>query len=165
MSVDGPTTPLQLTQLKAAILAVRHSAQGALPAAGRRTILTPDTTPQHPPTPMPRRAAGVTSQFLIDGVSGRLATAATPGGELTHVELRIGKHGGTLAGLTDALSTAITTALHAGAPTATFIDALRHTRYDPAGTTNDPDLPYATSLGDYLAQRLHHNHPDPAQRP
>lgn len=115
-------------------------------------------------TPTPRRTAGVTSQFVIDDVSGRLVTAAEPNGKLSHVDLRTGKHGSTLAGLTDALSTAITTGLHAGVPAAVFIDVLRHTRYVPAGATGDPNVPYATSLGDYLAQRLHHNHPDQAER-
>ncbi|MEW2385543.1 hypothetical protein AB0873_26120 [Micromonospora sp. NPDC047707] len=107
---------------------------------------------------------GVSSQFVIGGVPGRLVTAAAPNGKLTHVDLRAGKHGSTLAGLTDALSTAITTGLHAGAPATVFVDALRHTRYVPAGATGDPDVPYATSLGDYLAQRLHHDHADTAQR-
>ncbi|WP_091329984.1 TSCPD domain-containing protein [Micromonospora aurantiaca (nom. illeg.)] len=106
----------------------------------------------------------MTSTFVIDGVPGRLATIATSNGEVAHVDLRAGTHNSTLAGLTDALSTAITTALRAGAPPA-FVDAFRRTRYVPAGATGDPHVPYATSLGDYLAQRLHHNHPDGQQRP
>ncbi|KAB1128482.1 hypothetical protein F6X68_31415 [Micromonospora sp. AMSO12t] len=106
----------------------------------------------------------MTSTFVIDGVPGRLATTATSNGELGHVDLRAGTHNSTLAGLTDALSCAITTALRAGAPPATFVDAFRRTHYVPAGTTGDPDVPYATSLGDYLAQRLHHNHLDGAER-
>ncbi|MFI7331769.1 TSCPD domain-containing protein [Micromonospora aurantiaca (nom. illeg.)] len=100
------------------------------------------------------------SEFVVDGIPGRLVTAAGPDGRLTHVDLAIGKHGSTLAGLTDALSTAITTGLRAGAPLAEFVNELRHTRYAPAGATGDPDVPHTTSLGDYLAQRLHHNHPD-----
>ncbi|TWJ20890.1 hypothetical protein JD76_00990 [Micromonospora endolithica] len=92
-------------------------------------------------------------------------TAATASGALTHVDLRVGKHGSTLAGLTDALYTAITTGLHGGAPAAVFVDELRHTRYVPAGTTKDPDLPHATSLGDYLAQHLHLNHSQRTERP
>ncbi|MEU0156488.1 TSCPD domain-containing protein [Micromonospora fulviviridis] len=114
---------------------------------------------------MPQRAAGVTRQFMIDGVPGRLMTAAAASGALTHVDLRMGKHGSTLAGLTDALSTAITTGLRGGTPTAVFVDELRHTRYVPAGPTSDPDLPHATSLGDYLAQHLRLNHPQPVERP
>lgn len=115
--------------------------------------------------PTSRRTTEVTSTFVIDGVPGRLATTATPSGELGHVDLRAGIDGSTLAGLTDALSSAITIALRAGAPAAAFADAFRRTHYVPAGTTGDPDVPYATSLGDYLAQRLHHNHPDRPQRP
>ncbi|WP_189041419.1 TSCPD domain-containing protein [Micromonospora sonchi] len=107
----------------------------------------------------------MTSTFVIDGVPGQLATTATPSGEVGRVDLRAGTRGSTLAGLTDALSSAITTALRAGAPPATFIDSFRRTHYVPAGTTSDPDVPYATSLGDYLAQRLHYNHPDGPERP
>ncbi|MFI6163104.1 hypothetical protein ACIA59_24520 [Micromonospora haikouensis] len=105
------------------------------------------------------------STFVIDGVPGRLVTAVASSGEVGHVDLRAGSHGSTLAGLTDALSSAITLALRAGAPPAAFVDAFRRTHYVPAGTTGDPDVPYATSLGDYLAQRLHHDHPDGAERP
>ncbi|MEU2610249.1 hypothetical protein ABZ570_01475 [Micromonospora sp. NPDC007271] len=35
-----------------------------------------------------------------------------------------------------------------------FVAELRHTRYAPAGRTGDPEVPEATSLGDYLARRL-----------
>ncbi len=115
--------------------------------------------------PTSRRTTEVTSTFVIDGVPGRLTTAVAPSGELCHVDLRAGTHGSTLAGLTDALSTAITTALRAGAPPTVFVDAFRRTHYVPAGTTGDPDVPYATSLGDYLAQRLQHNQPDGPERP
>ncbi|MEU9507781.1 hypothetical protein AB0D32_16060 [Micromonospora sp. NPDC048170] len=90
---------------------------------------------------------------------------ATSNGELGHVDLRAGTHNSTLAGLTDALSSAITTALRAGAPPATFVDAFRRNHYIPAGKTGDPDVRHATSLGDYLAPRLHHNHLDGAERP
>ncbi|MFV2104685.1 hypothetical protein [Micromonospora sp. LOL_024] len=116
-------------------------------------------------TTVPRRAAGVTSQFMIDGVPGHLMTAAAASGALTHVDLRVGKHGSTLAGLTNALATAITTGLRGGTPAVVFVDELRHTRYVPAGATNDPDLPHATSLGDYLAQHLHLHDPQWTERP
>ncbi|RKF23628.1 hypothetical protein [Micromonospora globbae] len=102
-----------------------------------------------------RRYAGTAVDFVLDGTAGRLVTAASAG-RLTHVELRVGKHGSTLAGLTEALSTAITTGLQAGAPLPEFVTELRHTHYVPSGATTDPDVPQATSLSDYLAHRLHH---------
>ncbi|MDG4795117.1 hypothetical protein [Micromonospora sp. WMMD1082] len=111
-------------------------------------------SPPRPPTT--RRATGVTSQFVVTGVSGRLVTAAEPGGRLTYVDLRAGTHGATLAGLTDAPSTAITTGLHAGVPAAVFIDALRHPHRAGCATGN-PGVPHVTSLSDCLAQPLHHH--------
>ncbi|MGC5054964.1 hypothetical protein ACLQ2S_26370 [Micromonospora sp. DT48] len=107
----------------------------------------------------------MTSTFVIDDVPGRLATTATSNGEVGHVDLRAGTHNSTLAGLTDALSTAITTALRAGAPPTALVDVFRRTRYVPAGATGDPHVPWTTSLTDHLAQRLHHNHPDGPERP
>ncbi|MEV0003405.1 hypothetical protein AB0H28_14110 [Micromonospora sp. NPDC050980] len=125
-----------------------------------------DDTPQRR---APRRYTGTTTDFVLDGTTGRLTTA-TSFGSLTHVELRVGKHGSTLAGLTEALSTAITTGLQAGAPLPEFVAPLRHTHYIPCGATTDPDVPHATSLSDYLAHRLHQQHthtapphPDAAQ--
>ncbi|MDG4795480.1 hypothetical protein [Micromonospora sp. WMMD1082] len=56
-------------------------------------------SPSPPRPPTTRRATGVTSQFMLTGVSGRLATAAEPGGRLTYVDLRAGMHGAMLAGL------------------------------------------------------------------
>lgn len=115
--------------------------------------------------PAPQRAAGVTTEFVVDGTPGRLVTAAGPDGQLAHVDLSVGKHGSTLAGLTDALCTALTAGLRAGAPLSDFVDELRHTRCAPAGVTGDPEVPHATSLGDYLAQRLRQDYEGAAERP
>jgi ribonucleoside-diphosphate reductase alpha chain len=35
-----------------------------------------------------------------------------------------------------------------------FVAELANTRFAPAGRTDDPDLPYATSITDYVARRL-----------
>ncbi|MER7330762.1 MULTISPECIES: hypothetical protein [unclassified Micromonospora] len=103
--------------------------------------------------PAPRRTAGTTTEFVLGGTPGRLVVTAAAD-RSAHVSLHVGKHGSTLAGLTDAMSTAITVGLHAGAPVSEFVAELRHTRYAPAGRTGDPEVPEATSLGDYLASRL-----------
>ncbi|WP_147456988.1 hypothetical protein [Micromonospora pisi] len=79
-----------------------------------------------------RRHIGTSHDFVLEGIPGRLVTAAACD-RLTHVELRVGKHGSTLAGMADALSTAITTALQAGAPLPEFVAELRNTRHVPSG--------------------------------
>ncbi|MEU5945949.1 hypothetical protein ABZ793_10350 [Micromonospora sp. NPDC047465] len=103
--------------------------------------------------PAPRRTAGTTTEFVLDGTPGRLVITAAADRSV-HVSLHVDKHGSTLAGLTDALSTAITVGLHAGAPVSEFVAELRQTRDAPAGRTGDPEVPEATSLSDYLASRL-----------
>ncbi|TDC43507.1 hypothetical protein [Micromonospora sp. KC213] len=67
---------------------------------------------------------------MLDGIPGRLVTASSAG-RLTHVDLRVGKHGSTLAGLTETLSTTITTGLQARMPCPGFMTELRHTHYVP----------------------------------
>ncbi|MFD6563064.1 hypothetical protein [Micromonospora profundi] len=107
----------------------------------------------NPPRRAARRYTGTTTDFVLDGTSGRLIMT-TSSDQLTHIDLRVDKHGSTLAGLTEALSTAITTGLQAGAPLPEFVAPLRRTHFAPSGATTDPDVPHASSLSDYLAHRL-----------
>ena len=68
--------------------------------------------------------------------------------------ITVAKQGSTLAGLCDALAVAVSLGLQHGVPLALFVRHLAHTRFAPAGRTDDPQLPTATSLVDYIFQRL-----------
>jgi ribonucleoside-diphosphate reductase alpha chain len=70
------------------------------------------------------------------------------------VTLRFGKHGSTLAGLTDALGQAISIGLQAGVPIEEYVSAFAGTEFAPAGRTDDPELPLTTSVLDYVGRRL-----------
>ena len=72
------------------------------------------------------------------------------------------KQGSTLRGMTDALAIAISIGLQHGAPLETYIAKFAGMRFDPAGATDDPDIPTATSIIDYIARRLGVDYP---QRP
>jgi ribonucleoside-diphosphate reductase alpha chain len=74
---------------------------------------------------------GLTVDFLIDGTAGAMTTGHTPDGQLCRVDLRAGVHGSELAGLADALATAITLGLQHGAPPAAYVDALLRLKLDP----------------------------------
>ncbi|WP_329109498.1 hypothetical protein OG792_12095 [Micromonospora sp. NBC_01699] len=113
---------------------------------------------------VPRRRQGVTVGFVVDGTEGHLVTAALPDGRLSDVLLSVDKQGSTLAGMTEALSLALTTGLRAGAPLSAYVEELRVTRYPPAGPTDDPDIPRTTSLGDYLVRRLDVDYPAGVRR-
>jgi ribonucleoside-diphosphate reductase alpha chain len=97
---------------------------------------------------------GYTLSFSVGTTEGTLTTATDPDGHLHDVFLRVGKQGSTTAGLADALATTVTVALHHGVPLSALTNELTNTHYAPAGPTNDPDLPQATSLTDYLSRRL-----------
>ncbi|MGW4467110.1 TSCPD domain-containing protein [Micromonospora sp. NBC_01796] len=110
--------------------------------------------------PVPRRRSGATVGFVVDGTEGHLVTAALADGRLSDVHLSVDKQGSTLGGMADALSIALTTGLRAGAPLSAFVEQLRVTSYPPAGPTDDPDIPRATSLGDYVVRRLDLDYPN-----
>jgi hypothetical protein len=106
------------------------------------------------PNPVEQRL-GRTTAFTIGDLTGILTT--TPAGEdtiATTFDLRVGKHGSTLAGLTDALAAAASLALQHGTPLEEITDAWQQTRFVPNGTTDDLDIPDTTSLADYVARRL-----------
>ena len=78
---------------------------------------------------------------MIDGYAGHLTTAGAPDGSPVEVMLRFGKHGSTLAGLTDALGPAISVGLQAGVPMDEHVAAFAGTEFVPAGRTDDPEWP------------------------
>jgi hypothetical protein len=103
----------------------------------------------------PRRRAGHTTAFQIEDLTGTLTVALSDDDPTAAtVDLRVGKHGSTLAGLTEALATAASLALQHGTPLAEITDAWQQTRFAPHGATDDPDIPDTTSLADYVARRL-----------
>lgn len=103
---------------------------------------------------VPRMRAGYTVGFRVGGEPATLTATAMPDGHLGEVALRVGKHGSTLAGMTDAFSTAVSVALGHGAPLGVLADELRGTRFGPAGHTDDDEIGPASSIVDYLARRL-----------
>jgi hypothetical protein len=121
-------------------------------AAGRRSANSTDQGL--------RRRLGHTIDFQIGDLTGTLTTAISGHDTTaTSFHLRVGRHGSTLAGLTDALGTAACLAWRHGAPRAEITDAWQQTRFAPHGATDDPEIPDTSSLADYVARRLHLDHP------
>jgi len=54
----------------------------------------------------------------------------------------------------DSFATAVSLALQYGVPLQTLVDKFAHTRYEPAGYTNNPDIPIAKSISDYIFRYL-----------
>jgi ribonucleoside-diphosphate reductase alpha chain len=64
------------------------------------------------------------------------------------------KQGSTVSGLMDAFATSISIALQYGVPLATLVDKFSHLRFEPAGFTNNPKIPMAKSVMDYIFRWL-----------
>ncbi|MFF5079428.1 hypothetical protein ACFY36_20415 [Actinoplanes sp. NPDC000266] len=103
----------------------------------------------------------VTRSFHLGDATGTLTVAGHGDGTLAEIGLRVGKHGSTIAGLSEAVATAASLALQQGAPFAELAAQWQGMRFDPAGPTSDPDIRHAVSLPDYLARRLIHDFPAP----
>jgi ribonucleoside-diphosphate reductase alpha chain len=103
---------------------------------------------------VPRMPVGYTVEFQLGGEPATLTTTALPDGRLGEVTLRAGKHGSTVAGMTDAFSTAVSVALLHGAPLGVLADEMRGMRFTPAGHTDDAEIGRASSLADYVVRRL-----------
>ena len=64
------------------------------------------------------------------------------------------KEGSTISGLMDAFATSVSIALQYGVPLQTLVDKFTHTRFEPSGFTNNPEIPIAKSIMDYIFRWL-----------
>jgi ribonucleoside-diphosphate reductase alpha chain len=103
---------------------------------------------------LPRIRQSYTVSFHVGGAEGTLTAGAHPDGQLGEIFLRLGKQGSTLAGLAEAFSIVTSLALQHGVPLELIAARLRGLRFEPAGLTDDHEIPDATSIMDYVARRL-----------
>jgi ribonucleoside-diphosphate reductase alpha chain len=104
--------------------------------------------------PLPRRRRSHTVSFRVGDSEGTLTAGTHPDGELGEIFLRLGKQGSTLSGLAEAFSIVFSLAVQHGVPVELITDRLRGSRFEPAGLTDDHQIPNATSIIDYVAHRL-----------
>ena len=64
------------------------------------------------------------------------------------------KEGSTIGGLMDVLGTSISIGLQYGVPLEVFVNKFAHSRFEPAGFTQNPDIPIAKSVADYIFRWL-----------
>lgn len=104
---------------------------------------------------MTQKRAGYTQSFTIGGSDFYLtANSHDHDGTLGEVFAKFGKQGSTFGGLMDAISILISVGLQHGVPLETVVAKLSNMRFEPMGLTNDPDVPTASSVVDYLARKL-----------
>ncbi len=99
---------------------------------------------------MPNERAGITHKFTVGGHEGYLTVGLyedqTPG----EIFVKMSKEGSTVSGLMDSFALAISLGLQHGVPLPTLVDKFTHTRFEPQGMTDNPDIRFAKSIMDYI---------------
>jgi len=96
----------------------------------------------------------VTHKFNIGGHEGYLTVGLYPNGEPGELFIKMAKEGSTVSGLMDSFALAVSIALQHGVPLKLFCDKFAHTRFEPSGWSNNPDIGYAKSIMDYIFRWL-----------
>ena len=109
---------------------------------------------------LPDERPSITHKFSVAGHEGYLHIglypAETPGlgGMPGEIFITMAKQGSTISGLMDGFATSISLALQYGVPLEDLVQKFSHMRFEPAGFTNNRQIPIAKSLLDYVFRYL-----------
>ncbi len=104
---------------------------------------------------MPRERQSITHKFSIGGHEGYITAGMYEDGTVGEIFLTdIGKEGSTLRGMMNSYATAISIALQYGVPLETLVQKFAYMRFEPEGITQNPEIPFAKSMPDYIMRWL-----------
>jgi ribonucleoside-diphosphate reductase alpha chain len=103
---------------------------------------------------LPDERQAVTHKFTINGSEGYITVGLYADNSPGEIFVKMSKEGSTIAGLMDSFSISISLALQYGVPLKVLVNKFIHTRFEPSGFTNNPEIRIATSVVDYLFRWL-----------
>lgn len=103
---------------------------------------------------LPDERKAITHKFSIGGHEGYLTVGLYEDGTPGELFIVMAKEGSVVSGLMDSFATAVSLALQYGVPLRVLVDKFSHTRFEPSGFTNNPDIPIAKSITDYIFRWL-----------
>ncbi len=103
---------------------------------------------------LPDERVSITHKFSIAGHEGYITVGMFEDGTPGELFVTMSKEGSTISGMMDSFATAISISLQYGVPLKVLVDKFSHARYEPAGFTNNPDIPIAKSISDYIFRWL-----------
>jgi ribonucleoside-diphosphate reductase alpha chain len=135
---------------------------GSKTAQALRTDAQEEKEPEEPEEPagpvrkrMPRERESITHKFSIAGHEGYITAGKYEDGSVGEIFLTdIGKEGSTMRGLLNAFATAISIGLQYGVPLDVFVRKFSYMRFEPEGITQNPEIPFAKSMPDYIMRWL-----------
>ena len=103
---------------------------------------------------LPDTRQSLTHKFSVGGHDGYITVGLYENDKPGEVFITMAKEGSTLSGVMDSFALAISIALQYGVPLKTYVDKFQHVRFEPAGWTNNPEIPQAKSVIDYIFRWL-----------
>ncbi|RMG65238.1 MAG: vitamin B12-dependent ribonucleotide reductase [Calditrichaeota bacterium] len=103
---------------------------------------------------LPDERQAITHKFSIAGHEGYITVGMYEDGSPGEIFIVMAKEGSVVSGLMDSFATAISLALQYGVPLRVLCNKFAHTRFEPSGFTNNPQIPIAKSIMDYIFRWL-----------
>ncbi len=103
---------------------------------------------------LPDTRRSLTHKFSIEGHEGYITVGLYEDGSPGEIFITMAKEGSTLSGTMDAFATAISLALQYGVPLRDLVYKFSHMRFEPSGRTENPEIPVAQSIVDYIFRWL-----------
>ncbi|MCS7182127.1 MAG: vitamin B12-dependent ribonucleotide reductase [Thermoanaerobaculum sp.] len=165
VNVPEETTPEEIERLYMegwklglkAVAVYRDNCKGSQPlAAGGKTQSKLTGEPEFRPVrrKLPDERVAITHKFSVEGQEGYVTVGLYEDGTPGELFITMAKEGSTLSGVMDAFATAISLTLQYGVPLEFLVNKFSHVRFEPSGWTNNPQIPYAKSIIDYIFRWL-----------
>ena len=103
---------------------------------------------------LPSERHAITHKFGVAGHEGYITVGMYEDGSPGEIFIVMAKEGSTLSGVMDSFATTCSLALQYGVPLQVLVEKFTHTRFEPSGFTNNPQVPYAKSIMDYIFRYL-----------
>jgi ribonucleoside-diphosphate reductase alpha chain len=132
-------------------------------AAGSRSTAGPAVQLEEQDLTAPPRAVrhkledermSITHKFNVGGHEGYITVGLYRDGSPGEIFITMAKEGSTVSGLMDSFACAVSLALQHGVPLKLLCEKFAHTRFEPSGWTNNPDIGFAKSIMDYIFRWL-----------
>lgn len=99
---------------------------------------------------LPSTRKSVTHKFNVGGHEGYVTVGLFEDGSPGELFITMAKEGSTIGGLMDVIGTETSLALQYGVPISTLVQKFSHARFEPSGWTDNPNIPMAKSVIDYI---------------
>jgi ribonucleoside-diphosphate reductase alpha chain len=113
--------------------------------------------------PLPHTRQSLTHKFAIQRHEGYLTIGLHEDGTVGEIFIKMAKEGSTLSGLIQAFCRAFSIAVQYGLPLEDAVARFKGMRFEPMGSTSNPEIPEALSIVDYVARYLELNYVERAE--